>query len=322
MKENLTNLTGLRLVIDQKEQEFYLFSDVDSGPGMIHGKIGAAIYNYNVKRGSTDDGIFSGDLQVSRIPFEYTKYSDAKIKHLLDAHTNDESQSQKQDTNTVEHKDYEFFDPDKFISGEITKAPKLLSRKNRSKWWNEMKDWKAQDEKHKKILTGEVKGEDNSGTTTNNNSSDTNSNDSPTADPLPVQEDKKPSKNEEKMKLIAYLGKGNELTKLGSTPEGYMLAYYDPRGNYFAVLGTPQIVLNGQDRGKAFFMCQKQKTAEQLLTKLKEEPFYAKFVVDGEKECKVRPITDLPVDKWEAPALLVNDVYSFMNSELMLTVQP
>lgn len=317
--DNVTDYTGLRLVIDPQENEFYLFADSDSGPGIVHGKLGESQFFYNVKRGKGDDGAFTGALLVDRFPFELVKYSDVRIKHLLNE-TNDVSKSQ---TNTKEisvekTKEFEFFNPETYEDGSVIQPPKTLSRKNRKAWYRECKEYREL--KGKGIVNEEA-------TTIPLDSNKNDTNDDSIASPsdpiapqvdVPVAPDLSHSSNrppKEKEEPIA--GANNVYCLIKDHPEGYVISYYHTPTHEHMVLGSLPLPHPHDKSYRRFLMCRKQKTAEQLLEKLKAHKDYSRYVSDGAMECKVTPVTTLPIESWNEEALLIVDIYSFFNSKLM-----
>lgn len=289
----------LKLVVDSEKGTFFLLSEESSA--YIEGKLGESSFLYNIRRGIEADGLFTGTLRVQKIPF-FNAIPVKKLEYIA-------NQSPTKENSRM---NFVFFSPEKYESGEITKAPRTLSRKNRGKWWNEMKAWKATQE----IETAEVKLLPAT----------------PTEPTEPVEvvvpeivetetaketPPTKTTKEVETIEVTGYFGAGNHLTTLEDAAEGYVIAHHNQTGNYYAVLGTPDIVIGGKDRGKAFFVCRKVNTAQQFLSKLKEHPFYAPFVSDKERECKVVSVTDLPVSVWEAPALEVTNLYSLFNGKML-----
>lgn len=310
MKDTVIDIIGMRLVIDQKDNEFFLFLHSNESSDVLRGSLGGGSYLFNTPRGSGIDGYFTGDLKVKGLPFEYLKYSDVKIMHLLDTKSNDDLKSQtKKEENIVEH-NYEFFDPIKFTDGSETNPPKTLSRKNRKKWYSEMKDWKEANAKKPTEATAIGTGNGGDSSVANNNNSPAN--DSSSERVVVVSNPKNKEKED------PYFGVDNTECTLADCPEGYILAHSNQKAEQNLVLGTPAI--NGTNK-KLFFVCKKESTAQQLLDKLSDHPFYSKFVKDGATECKVYPVTLIPVSQWKEDALLVVNVYTLLNSELMLEVE-
>lgn len=322
--DNLTNFTGMRLVIDPKDNEFYLFAQSDSGPGMIHGKIEGGAFHYNVKRGSGDDGAFTGKLLVEKFPFELTKYSDAKIQHLLTA--NDESKSQiKKEQDPMDTKlVFEHFDPELFDAGKVIQPPKTLSRKHKKKWYGECKAYR---ESKGKQDVGDIKEPvepnvaDSSGPATilpivDNNSADDSNSDGALAPAAQLPEVPKERIKQKVAETDPFCGANNTYCLVKDHPEGYVIAHYSKGQEIFFVLGTPPIPdPHDQDR-RMYFITTKEKTAESLMQILKQHPGYKPFLTDAARECSVHPVTNIPVKHWNTEALLVVDIYSLMNSKL------
>ena len=330
--ENIKNIEGLKLVIDRRDGEFYLLAFPDRS-GFIHGKIKDPMFLFNIGRGIHEGGIFSGSLVVNHIPFEYLKYNDARIEHLLESTT-------KKEIKIVEY-EFEYFNPAKFESGEEIIPPRSLSRKQRKTWYRESKQWKestkdVSEASGETVIVSDVLPSGDSNSDSSGSGDDNGSNQRILDnDPQSVQQDSAvadkvidlPSINETmekagvdwdvyKEKLDPVAGKGNTECQFVDYPQGYMLAYFNPKTNVYAVLGTPTYPdIQGFRR---FFVCDNQRSAQMLLDKLKDHPYYSKFVKDGNQECKVYPITNLPVDKWNVPALHVVDVMKLLNSRLMV----
>lgn len=323
--DNLTNYSGMRLVLDLKDNEYFLFADTDNGPGLIHGKLGKGDFLYNVKRGLGKDGLFTGELIVDKFPFELTKYSNAKIEHLLvapnDAESEEQSQTSKKVETTVDTKlVFELFDVELFEKGEVTNPPKSLSRKDKKKWYRESKSYK------------ESKGKQNVATTIPEHpatsavaspilpSDDDNSSDTPsTAGSIPTPEEANEGNGDvvsETVKSEPYCGTQNVHCKVKDYPEGYVIAFYSEGQNTFYVLGTPPMPVPLQGEVRKYFLTKKGKTADSLLEKLREHPYYEPFVNDEARVCKIHPVTDIPTVYWEEDALLVVDIYTLFNSKL------
>lgn len=319
-EDNVTNFSGMRLVVNPVTYEFYLFASKDM-PGIINGQLNRATtqLKYHVKRGERSDGRATLFLEIVDMPFEVTYYAPRPEKLISNNHIEVK----------VNKHEYEVFDPEKYEAGLERNPPAGLNSKRKKKWHKELSHYlnakkvqadKAKAEEAKVVETIEEPKEPKE-TQTEEPAAETKAveteeiKEEPKEDLPPVVE-KEVKPNPEDKKPVH--GMGNKECTFNDYKDGYILAHIDEPNEMIIIIGTPNYPDTGLQR---FLVFPSEKQAGFCKKKLTDSDFYKRQLVDGVRVFDIVPVSSVKPENRNVPALAVHDVYKFLNSKLMKIIK-
>lgn len=319
-EDNVTNFSGMKLVVNPTTYEFYLFASKDM-PGIIQGRLNPATtqLKYHVKRGERSDGRVTAFIEVIDMPFEVTYYAPRPEKLISYNHIEVK----------VNKHEYEVFNPEKYEAGLERNPPAGLNSKRKKKWHKELSHYLNA----KKVQADKVAAEEAKVVETPQEAFEEpvelkeELKEEPKEEPkeeteeraridLPPVVENEVKANPENKKPIH--GMGNKECTFNDYQDGYILANIDEAKEMIIILGTPTYPDTGLQR---FLIFPTEKQAGFCMKKLVENDFYKRQLVDGIRTFSITPVSVVKPENRNVPALAIHDVYKFLNSKLMKVVK-